>query len=370
MIQIRRKTRPVKIGKVTIGGGAPIAVQTMCTTDTRDVAATVAQIRAVEKAGCEIIRVAVPDMEAAKQLRAIKEQIAIPLVADIHFSYQLALEAIKQGVDKVRINPGNIGSRSKTEAVVKAAKDAGIPMRVGVNAVSLKILKQSDRWTEMTTQEWARQMVNEAMEQIDILNSFDFHDIVISLKADDIGRVVAAYQLMAQQVDYPLHVGLTEAGTLLSGTVKSTIALATLLSEGIGDTIRVSLTEDPVIQVRAGFEILKALRLRTYGPEIIACPTCGRCEVELFQMVNELEKRLGELPLPPNQQKPLKIAVMGCVVNGPGEAKDADFGIAGGKGVGVFIRKGEVVRNVPEGEWVNTLIEEIKAHQQSSPPSN
>ncbi len=268
----------------------------MCTTDTRDVAATVAQIRAMTDVGCEIARVAVPDREAAERLGEIRRQITIPLVADIHFDYRLALEAVRQGVDKVRINPGNIGDRKRTEEVVKACRVAGVPIRIGVNAGSLKMLKDADSWTELPNDEWARQMVAEAAEQIAILEELDFRDIVVSLKADDIERVVLANELFSQKFDYPLHLGLTEAGTLLPGTVKSSIALSALLMKGIGDTIRVSLTEEPVVQVKAGFEILKALGLRSYGPEIIACPTCGRCEVDLFGIVRNFEKRLEQDP--------------------------------------------------------------------------
>lgn len=356
----RRKTRQIKIGKVPVGGGAPIAVQTMCTTDTRDVEATVKQINEVEAAGCEIIRVAVVDMEAAQALGKIKKQTRLPLVADIHFDYRLALEAVRQGVDKVRINPGNIGERKRTEEVVKACKDKGIPMRVGVNAGSLKILKEADSWTTMTPDGWARQMVKEAMEQVEILESFDFHDIIISLKADDVERVILANKFMSETIDYPLHIGLTEAGTLLPGIAKSSLAIGTLLMQGVGDTIRVSLTEDPVIQTKAGYEILKALGLRHYGPDIIACPTCGRCEVDLFKIVRDLEKTLAERPDLHRKAEGKKIAVMGCVVNGPGEAKDADFGIAGGKDCGVLIENGKVVKNIPEMDWVKVIVDKIE----------
>ena len=333
----------------------------MCTTDTRDVPATVRQIKEMEDAGCEIARVAVPDRAAAERLGEIKKGIRIPLVADIHFDYRLALEAVRQGVDKVRINPGNIGDRRRTEEVVKACRAAGVPIRIGVNAGSLKILKDADSWTAMTNAEWAEQMVREAAEQIAILEEFDFQDIVVSLKADDIERVVLAYRLFSEGFDYPLHLGLTEAGTLLPGTVKSSIALSALLRDGIGDTLRVSLTEEPALQVKAGFEILKALGLRSYGPDIIACPTCGRCDVDLFSIVRDFEKRLDRDPELFRKAQGKKIAIMGCVVNGPGEAKDSDFGVAGGKGVGAFIEKGKVTRNLGEKEWVDALVEKIKA---------
>ncbi|MBI4054605.1 MAG: flavodoxin-dependent (E)-4-hydroxy-3-methylbut-2-enyl-diphosphate synthase [Elusimicrobia bacterium] len=365
----RRKTRKVRIGKLWVGGGEPIRVQSMCTTDTRDVAATVTQIQEVEKVGCEIIRVAVPDMEAAQALGAIKKQIQIPLVADIHFDYRLALESIRQGVDKVRINPGNIGDRRRTEEVVRAAQSAGIPIRIGVNAGSLKILKEWDQWPDWDQEAWAEQMIREAQEQIEILNAFDFQDIVVSLKADDIDRVVLAYTKFSQRHDYPLHLGLTEAGTLVPGTIKSAVALSRLLSQGIGDTIRVSLTEDPVQQVKVAFEILKTLGLRAYGPEIIACPTCGRCEVDLFEIVREFENRLQKDPTLFQKAQGKKIAIMGCVVNGPGEAKDADFGIAGGKGVGAFIKKGKVSGNVPQAQWVDSLIQQIQETETLAPTS-
>jgi (E)-4-hydroxy-3-methylbut-2-enyl-diphosphate synthase len=332
----------------------------MCTTDTRDVAATVKQILQMEDVGCEITRVAVPDMEAAKKLGEIKKQIHTPLVADIHFDYRLALEAVRQGIDKVRINPGNIGDRKRTEEVVKACKAAGVPIRIGVNAGSLKILKDADSWTDMSNEEWAEQMVLEAAEQIQILESLDFRDIIVSLKADDLERVLIANRKFAERFDYPLHLGLTEAGTMLPGTVKSTLALGTLLMAGIGDTIRASLTEEPVLQIKCAFEILKALGLRKYGPDIIACPTCGRCEVDLFGIVRDFEKRLEQDPALFKKAQGKKIAIMGCVVNGPGEAKDSDFGVAGGKGVGAWIEKGKVVKNLTEKQWVDALCEKIR----------
>lgn len=332
----------------------------MCTTDTRDVASTVRQILEMEDVGCELSRVAVPDMEAAKALGAIKKAIRSPLVADIHFDYRLALEAVRQGVDKVRINPGNIGDRKRTEEVVRACKSAGVPIRIGVNAGSLKILKDADSWTEMTAQQWADRMVDEAAEQVAILEELDFRDIVVSLKADDLERVIRAYRTFSERFDCPLHLGLTEAGTLLPGTVKSSIALGLLLVDGIGDTIRVSLTEDPVTQVKAAYEILKSLGLRSYGPDIIACPTCGRCEVDLFGIVRDFEKRLADDPALFRKSQGKKIAIMGCVVNGPGEAKDSDFGVAGGKGVGAWIEKGEVKKSLPEKAWVDALVERIK----------
>ncbi|MBI3391654.1 MAG: flavodoxin-dependent (E)-4-hydroxy-3-methylbut-2-enyl-diphosphate synthase [Nitrospirae bacterium] len=316
----RRKTRVVRVGSVVVGGDAPISVQSMTTTDTRDAAATVAEIRRLEEAGCEIARVAVPDREAATVLGAIKREIGVPLVADIHFDYRLALIAAEQGVDCLRINPGNIGERSRIEAVVKAAKERRISIRIGVNAGSL---------------------------EEDILER--------SLKASHPLLAVQAYRLMAEQCDYPFHLGITEAGPLVPGTVKSSIGLGLLLAEGIGDTIRVSLTADPVEEVKVGFEILKALRLRHRGVNIISCPTCGRLEIDLFRLAAEIERRLAHVT------EPLDVAVLGCVVNGIGEGREADFGIAGGKGVGLLFRKGEIVRKVKEAELADALVDLVES---------
>ncbi|MBI4248359.1 MAG: flavodoxin-dependent (E)-4-hydroxy-3-methylbut-2-enyl-diphosphate synthase [Elusimicrobia bacterium] len=360
LLRPRRTTRKVRVGELWLGGGEPVRVQSMCTTDTRDVDATASQILKVEEAGCEIARVAVPDMEAAKALGAIKKRIHIPLVADVHFDHRLALEAIRQGVDKVRINPGNIGSRERTEQVVRAAKERSVALRIGVNAGSLKILKDWDQWPDWSAQDWARQMVQEAQEQIAVLEDFGFRDVVVSLKADDLSRVLLANRLFSETFDIPLHLGLTEAGTLLPGSVKSAIAIGTLLMEGVGDTIRVSLTEDPATQTKAGFEILKSLALRQYGPDIVACPTCGRCEVDLFKIVRDFEKRLDQDPALFKKAQGKKIAIMGCVVNGPGEARDADFGVAGGKGVGALIEKGQLTRTLAETQWVDALVEKIE----------
>lgn len=346
----RKKTKKLNIGGLSLGGDAPIRVQSMCNTDTRDAKATATQIKKLENLGCELVRVAVPDMAAAKTIDEIKQKINIPLVADIHFDYRLALEAVKQGIDKLRINPGNIGSAERVKAVVEAAKKRKIPIRIGVNSGSLEkdiLAKNGGKVT-------AQGMIESAMRHIKILENLDFRDIVISLKASDVARTVEAYRLLSQKVDYPLHLGVTESGTIFSGTVKSAIGLGALLLEGIGDTIRVSLTADPCEEIRVAKEILKALELRNFGRTIISCPTCGRTEIDLIKLANEVERRTEHI------KKPIKIAVMGCVVNGPGEAREADVGVAGGKGCGVIFRKGKVIRTVKESEIVEALMEEIK----------
>lgn len=355
-----RKTRRVKVGAVAIGGGSRISVQSMCNTDTRDLKSTVDQIRRLEETGCEIIRVAVPDMEAAVNLGRIKRAISIPLVADIHFDWRLAVEAVRQGADKIRINPGNIGERDKVKEVVKACKSAGIPIRIGVNAGSLKALKDNPR-PRWTASEWAKQMAKEGLDEVRALERLDFRDIVISLKADDIERTVLANIFFASKSDIPIHIGVTEAGSFLAGTVKSSLAIGLLLSQGLGDTVRVSLTEDPATQVRAAYEILKSLGLRHYGPELISCPTCGRCQVNVGKVIHELEDRIYSDGNLRKKAEGLKIAVMGCVVNGPGEARAADFGVAGGKGRGVWIEKGKQIKVVKESEWVNEVIRKIRS---------
>lgn len=355
-----RKTRVVKVGKFAIGGTNPVSVQSMCNTDTRDLRATIDQIRRLEHAGCEIIRVAVPDMAAARNLGRIRKAIDIPLVADIHFDWRLAVEAARQGADKIRINPGNIGEKDKVREVVKACKAARIPIRIGVNAGSLKALKKTaaPHWTP---QEWARIMVKEALDEVRLLEREGFGDIVVSLKADDIERTVAANLLFAAKSDIPLHVGVTEAGSFLAGTVKSSLGIGLLLTQGVGDTIRVSLTEDPVMQVRAAYEILKALGLRQYGPNLISCPTCGRCQVNVEKVIKEIEARVYSDSTLLKRSTGKKIAVMGCVVNGPGEARDADFGIAGGKGRGIWIERGKQIKVVKESDWVNEVIRKIRS---------
>ncbi len=353
------KTRQVKVGPFTLGTGYPVRVQSMCNTDTRNPQATAAQICALEEAGCEINRVAVPDMQAAQALGEIKKRIHSPLVADIHFDYKLALEAIKQGVDKVRINPGNIGAVENTKEVVRAASDHGVALRIGVNAGSVKYLKSVPGRVELSDEKWAEVMVNEALEQANILEQLNFKQVVVSLKSDNFKRTLLANELFAKQSDIPLHIGLTEAGSFLSGTVKSAVALGTLLQQGIGATIRVSLTEDPRLQVRTAYEILKALGLREYGPNLISCPTCGRTQVDVTGTVHALEEKIYASKTLREKATGLKIAVMGCVVNGPGEARDADFGIAGGKGEGLYFEHGQTLFKIPQEKWVDFLLDKI-----------
>ncbi|MEW6616133.1 MAG: flavodoxin-dependent (E)-4-hydroxy-3-methylbut-2-enyl-diphosphate synthase [Thermodesulfobacteriota bacterium] len=345
----RRKTRQISIGNVKIGGSAPISVQSMTNTDTRDYLSTISQIHRLESVGCEIIRVAVPDMEAAEKLGEIKKGISIPLIADIHFDYRLALRAVEEGVDGLRINPGNIGGKVKIKSVVEAAKERKIPIRIGVNSGSIekKLLSKYGHPTPDA-------MVESALSNIAILESLNFHDIKVSLKASNVLDTIEAYRLISEKVDYPLHVGITEAGTSFSGTIKSSVGIGILLNEGIGDTIRVSLTADPVEEVRAGYEILKALGLRYRGINLISCPTCGRCEIDLIELTNEVEVRLAHISVP------LNVAIMGCVVNGPGEAEEAEIGIAGGKGVGLLFKKGRVVKKLKEKELADVLVKEVE----------
>lgn len=344
----RRATRQVKAGSIIIGGSAPISVQSMTNTDTRDVSSTIIQINALESAGCEIIRVAVPDIESASVLGEIKAGISIPLVADIHFDYRLALRAIEEGVDKLRINPGNIGDINHIKAVVESAKKKEIPIRIGVNSGSLEkdLLAKYGHPTPEA-------MVESAMRHVAILEGLEFYDIVISLKASDPLKMIEAYRLMAERADYPLHLGVTEAGTLFSGAIRSAIGIGILLSEGIGDTIRVSLTDDPIQEIRAGYEILKSLELREHGATVISCPTCARTKIDIVKIAREVEERIVDI------KKPIKIAVMGCIVNGPGEAKEADIGIAGGKGKGILFKKGERICSIPEDRLVDELVNEI-----------
>ena len=344
----RKMTRQISIGDVKIGGGAPISVQSMTNTKTTDTNATVAQIKALVDAGCDIVRVAVPDMSAAENIYTIKSQVDVPLVADIHFDYRLALKAIEQGIDALRINPGNIGDEERVKAVVEAAKIRNIPIRIGVNAGSLdkKLLAKYGKVT-------AEALVESALEHIRILEKLNFYDIKISLKAHDVPLTLDAYRLMSETVDYPLHLGITEAGTVNTGIIKSAVGIGALLAEGIGDTFRISLTGDPVNEVKVANEILKALGLKEYGPTLISCPTCGRCNIDLPSIAEKVEQRLSGIT------KPIKVAVMGCAVNGPGEARDADIGIAGGKGEGLVFRKGEVINKVPEDKLVDALFEEL-----------
>lgn len=354
----RRKTRPVFVGKVQVGGGAPVSVQSMANTDTRNAAATAAQINELEGLGCEIARVAVPDLEAAGALASIKGATALPLVADIHFDYKLALAALAAGVDGLRINPGNIGGRSRVAEVVSAAadRDRPVPIRIGVNAGSLE-KELLERYGGVT----AAAMVESALRHVSILEELKFEDIKISLKASDVPLMVEAYRIMANKVDYPLHVGVTEAGTLRSGTVKSAVGIGILLSEGIGDTIRVSLTGHPRHELPVAYDILRSLGLRRRGVEIISCPTCGRTEIDLARIAGEVEERLKHIT------EPLKVAVMGCVVNGPGEAREADVGLAGGKGEGLIFRGGKVIRKAPEVRLVDELLAEVEKLKVSAP---
>lgn len=342
-------SRVVKVGPYKLGGKNPVRVQSMCSTKTDDVKATVKQILELEKAGCEIVRVAVPDMAAAKVLGEIKKQIHIPLVADIHFDHRLALESIAQGVDKIRINPGNIGSEENTQAVVLACKKKKIPIRIGINGGSLEqeILK---KYKGKVT---AKGMVESAMRHIRILEKYNFKDILISLKASDIRRTVEAYRLLAKKVNYPLHIGVTEAGTAFRGTIMSSIGLGILLYEGIGATLRVSLTADPIEEIPVAWEILKSLELRKRGVTVTSCPTCGRTQIDLIALAKKVEKALLDV------NKNIRVAVMGCVVNGPGEAREADIGVAGGKGRGVIFTKGKILKTVKEEDILPTLLEEI-----------
>src|SRR5919106_2029539 len=344
----RRKTRQVTVGNVKIGGNAPVSVQSMCSTDTRDITATVDQIRQLEEVGCELIRVAVPDMEAADALPKIKAQMTVPLIADIHFDHRLALKAAEV-VDCVRINPGNIGAWWKVAEVIKAVNERGIPLRVGVNGGSLErhLLEKYGYPT-------AEALAESALNAVHALEDVGFTNMKVSLKASDVHMAVDAYWLFSQQSDHPLHIGITEAGTAQTGAVKSAIGLGWLLSNGIGDTLRVSLAADPVEEVKVGFEILKSLELRHRGINVIACPTCGRVEIDVVRMANELEKRLAHI------KTPLNVSVLGCVVNGIGEGKEADIGIAGGEGVGILFKKGKLVRKVPIAELMECLIEEVE----------
>jgi (E)-4-hydroxy-3-methylbut-2-enyl-diphosphate synthase len=344
----RRKTRQIQVGNVKIGGDAPVSVQSMCSTDTRDVAKTVEQITQLETAGCEVIRVAVPDEEAAAALPKIKAAMTVPLIADIHFDHRLALQAAKI-VDCVRINPGNIGAWWKVEEVIKAVNDNGIPIRVGVNGGSLeRPLLEKYGWPSPEA------LAESALNAVRSLEDVGFTNMKVSLKASDVHHAIDAYYLFAMQSNYPLHIGITEAGTAMTGAVKSAMGLGYLLAQGIGDTLRVSLAADPVEEVKVGFEILKSLELRHRGINVIACPTCGRVEIDVVRMANELEKKLGHI------KTPLNVSVLGCVVNGIGEGKEADIGIAGGEGKGILFKRGKLVRKVPMEELMDTLILEVE----------
>lgn len=344
----RKNTRPIKVGDLTIGGSDELFIQSMCTTKTNDVESTVAQIKRLEDAGCQIVRVAVPDEAAANALNEIKRQIEIPLVADIHFDYRLALKAIEQGVDKIRINPGNIGRKDRVEKVVTACKEKRIPIRIGVNAGSLekKFLQQFGYPT-------AEAMVASAVEHIKILEDLNFNDIIVSLKASDVNLAIEAYTLAAETFDYPLHLGITEAGTKFSGGIKSAAGLGALLSRGIGNTCRVSLSADPVEEIKVAKEVLKSFGLASNAATLISCPTCGRIEIDLIPIANEIEEYIEKI------KAPIKVAVLGCAVNGPGEAREADIGIAGGKGKGMLFKKGKIIRTVPEEIMVDELKKEV-----------
>ncbi len=348
-VKDRKFTRQIKVGNVKVGGGAPVSVQSMTNTFTHDIPATVSQIRRLMAAGCEIVRVAIPDTKSAEAITEIKKSVSIPVIADIHFDHRLAISAAIAGADCLRINPGNIGSRKNVKAVVDCARDLNIPIRIGVNSGSLQkdLLKKYGSVT-------AEAMVESAIRHIELLCSFDFYQIKLSLKASDVSRTIEAYRLISEITDFPLHVGVTEAGSLYSGIVKSSLGIGTLLADGIGDTIRVSLTRDPVEEVRTGYEILKALGIRQRGPEIISCPTCGRCNIDLFGIVEEVEKNLLTCRLP------IKVAIMGCVVNGPGEAREADIGIAGGDNTGILFKKGKVIKKFPQEKLVSVLLKEVE----------
>lgn len=345
----RKLTRKVKVGNRFLGGDAPVSIQSMTNTDTRDAKKTLKQINELFDAGCEIIRCAVPDMEAAAAMKEICEKSPIPVVADIHFDYRLALEVIKNGVSAVRINPGNIGSDERVKLVVEAAKEKGLPIRIGVNSGSLEkdILERDGKPT-------AKGLVESALRHVKILEELNFYDIVISIKSSNVKMMIDSYRLMSESCDYPLHLGVTESGTTFRGTIKSSIGIGTLLAEGIGDTIRVSLTSDPIEEIKVAKEMLIALELREAGMQFISCPTCGRTQINLIKIAEEVEKRLE------NCDKNIKVAVMGCIVNGPGEAREADIGIAGGNGEGIIFKKGKLIRKVKEDELIEALLEEIE----------
>lgn len=344
----RESTKEIKIGNISIGGGNPIAIQSMTNTKTEDVSATAAQILALEAVGCDIIRCAVPSMEAAKALREIKKQIHIPLVADIHFDYQLAIAAIENGADKIRINPGNIGDVGRVRAVVDKAKEYGIPIRVGVNSGSLE-KSLVEKYGGVT----AEGIVESALDKVKMIEDMGYHNLVVSIKSSDVLMCVRAHELISEVCGYPLHIGITESGTILSGNIKSSVGLGIILHEEIGDTIRVSLTGDPLEEIKSAKLILKTLGLRTGGIEVVSCPTCGRTKIDLIGLANQVEQMVADIPLD------IKVAVMGCVVNGPGEARGADIGIAGGIGEGLLIKKGEIVKKVPEDQLLETLREEL-----------
>jgi len=352
----RKKTRQIHIGNVAIGGDAPITVQSMTNTDTRDVISTVTQIKGLTEAGCELIRVAVPDMVAAEAIENIREQISIPLIADIHFDSRLAVAAVEHGAQCIRINPGNLGGPDKLVRVVDAVRMHQVPIRVGVNSGSIE--KDLLAKYGYPSPDNVRALIESALRNVAALEKLGFADIKVSIKSSDTLTTIAGYRELSRRIDYPLHIGVTEAGGLIAGTVKSSVALGILLFEGIGDTFRISLTRDPVEEVRVGFELLRSLRIRERGPEMISCPTCGRTRIDLFPMAEEIERVLQTM------QSHLKVAVMGCVVNGPGEAREADIGIAGGHGVGIIFKKGELWKKLPEQELLPIFLEELARMEQ------
>lgn len=348
----RRLSKEVSVGSLKIGGNNPISIQSMTNTDTRDAKATIDQIKRLEEVGCDVVRVAVPDMEAAKNIGEIKKNVNIPIIADIHFDYRLALEAIDQGVDGVRINPGNIGSIDRVKMVVNKCREKNLKIRIGVNGGSLE-KELLEKYGSAT----AEALVESAMGHVKILEDLDFHNIVISLKSSDIYKTLDAYELIAKKVDYPLHIGITESGSVKKGTIKSSIGVGALLLKGIGDTIRISLTGDPTEEVIVGKEILRSLDLLNDKIKVISCPTCGRCNIDLISVVNEVEEKINEV------DKDITVAIMGCAVNGPGEAKEADIGIAGGKGEGLLFKKGEIIRKINGDKLVDELLAEIENYK-------
>jgi (E)-4-hydroxy-3-methylbut-2-enyl-diphosphate synthase len=357
MIQ-RRKTRQIRVGDVSIGGYAPIPVQSMTNTDTRDPQQTIGQIRELEAAGCEIIRVAVPDRDSAVAIREIREGISIPLVADIHFDWRLAVAAMENGAQGIRINPGNLGGKEKLARVVEAARMHRVPVRVGVNSGSIE--KDLLARYGYPTPENPFSLIESALRNVEMIERLGFRELKVSIKSSDVLTTIAAYRLLAEKTDYPLHIGVTEAGGLIAGTVKSSVALGILLFEGIGDTFRISLTRDPVEEVRVAYELLRALRIRERGPEMISCPTCGRTRINLFPLAEAVERQLQTM------KSRLKVAVMGCVVNGPGEAREADIGIAGGHGVGIIFKKGKIIRKVQENELLAVFLQELQKMEEEN----
>ncbi|MFV0438237.1 MAG: flavodoxin-dependent (E)-4-hydroxy-3-methylbut-2-enyl-diphosphate synthase [Desulfopila sp.] len=349
---IRRKTKEIRVGNVVVGGSGPVAVQSMTNTDTRDVAATVAQIERLKAAGCDIVRAAVLDQEAVRAIRAIRDGIGIPLIADIHFDYRLATGAMENGADGIRINPGNLGGKEKLARVVDAAKAHRVPIRVGVNSGSIEkdLLGQYG----YPTADNPRSLIESALRNVRLVEELGYDQMKISIKSSDVLTTISGYRHLSAQTDYPLHLGVTEAGGLIAGTVKSSVALGILLSQGIGDTLRISLTRDPVEEVRVGFELLRSLKIRERGPELISCPTCGRTRIDLFGLAEEVERYVQTM------RSRIKVAVMGCVVNGPGEAREADIGVSGGNGVGIIFKKGQIVRKVPEDELLEAFMTELK----------